>query len=149
MLGEKIRLLRENKKMGLNETAKLAGISGSYLSTIENGIKKNPSMKTLSKIASALEVSVDEFFKDEETKNTMEDDYKLTLSIKEQEKLDTQAEEMLADLRISLSQNKEQLGEKDYEMIGATVRTLLEQMTKNNKEKYTPKKYKKNNKGNE
>lgn len=149
MLGEKIRLLRENKKMGLNETANLAGISGSYLSTIENGIKKNPSMKTLSKIASALEVSVDEFFKDEETKDTMEDDYKLTLSIKEQEKLGTQAEEMLADLRISLSQNKEQLGEKDYEMIGATVRTLLEQMTKNNKEKYTPKKYKKNNKGNE
>lgn len=149
MLGEKIRLLRENKKMGLNETANLAGISGSYLSTIENGIKKNPSMKTLSKIASALEVSVDEFFKDEETKNTVEDDYKLTLSIKEQEKLDTQAEEMLADLRISLSQNKEQLSDKDYEMIGATVRTLLEQMTKNNKEKYTPKKYKKNNKGNE
>ena len=149
MLGEKIRLLRENKKMGLNETANLAGISGSYLSTIENGIKKNPSMKTLSKIASALQVSVDEFFKDEETKDTMEDDYKLTLSIKEQEKLDTQAEEMLADLRISLSQNKEQLGEKDYEMIGATVRTLLEQMTKNNKEKYTPKKFKTNNKGNE
>ncbi len=149
MLGHRIKFIRENKKMGLNETAELAGISGSYLSNIENGIKKNPSMKTLSKIASALEVLVDDFFRGEELNNNAEDDYKPTLSIKEQEKLDMQAEGMLAELRISLSQNKGQLSENDYEMIGATVRTLLEQMTKNNKEKYTPKIYKKKNKGNE
>jgi hypothetical protein len=55
---------------------------------------------------------------------------------------------MLAGLRASLSQNKGQLTEADYEMLGATVRTLLEQMTKNNKEKYTPNKFKKNNSGN-
>lgn len=143
LLGDRIKFIREGKKMGLNETAELAGISGSYLSNIENGIKKNPSMKTLSKIASALEVSVDDFFKGEETISA-EGDYKPTLSIKEQEMLDAQAEDMLADLRMSLSQNKGQLSEKDYEMIGATVRTLLEQMTKNNKEKYTPNIYKKN-----
>jgi transcriptional regulator with XRE-family HTH domain len=136
--------IREDKKMGLNETAGLAGISGSYLSNIENRIKKNPSMKTLSKIAAALGVSVDDFFRGEETHTTAEEDYKPTLSVREQEKLDAQAEEMLADLRISLSQNKGQLSENDYEMIGATVRTLLEQMTKNSKEKYTPKIFKNN-----
>jgi transcriptional regulator with XRE-family HTH domain len=143
LLGDRIKFIREDKKMGLNETAGLAGISGSYLSNIENGIKKNPSMKTLSKIAAALGVSVDDFFRGEKTHVT-EEDYKPALSVREQEKLDAQAEEMLADLRISLSQNKGQLSENDYDIIGATVRTLLEQMTKNNKEKYTPKIYKNN-----
>lgn len=65
MLGDRIKQIRENRKMGLNETAELAGISGSYLSTIENSIKKNPSMKTLEKIASALGVTVDELIKSE------------------------------------------------------------------------------------
>lgn len=147
MLGDKIKLIRENKKMGLNETAELAGISGSYLSNIENGIKKNPSMKTLSKIASALKVSVDDFFRGEELNNNSDADYKPTLSVKEHEEIDNQAEDFIADLRVSLLQKKGQLTEEHYEMIGATVKTLLEQMTKNNKEKYTPKIYRKDNKG--
>lgn len=142
MLGDRIRSIREDKKMGLNETADLAGISGSYLSNIENGIKKNPSMKTLSNIASALGVSVDDFFKDEAV-------YKPTLSVKEQEKLDAQAEEMMTNLRGSLSQNKGQLSEEDYAMLGVTIRAMLEQMTKKNKEKYTSDKNKKNNMGND
>lgn len=146
LLGDKIKYIRENKKMGLNETAELAGISGSYLSNIENGIKKNPSMKTLSKIASALEVSVDDFFKGEELNNNSEDEYKPTLSAKEHKKIDDQAEDMLDELRASLSQNKGNLSDNDYEIISATIKTMLEQMTKNNKEKYTPKKYRKDNK---
>jgi transcriptional regulator with XRE-family HTH domain len=157
VLGDRIKLIREDKKMGLNETAELAGISGSYLSTIENGIKKNPSMKTLSKIAAALEVSVDEFFKDgqietnkeeEQMKNDKESDFKPTLSVKEQEKLDAEAEKMLAELRISFSQNKGHLKDADYEMLSVTVKALLEQMTKNNKQKYTPNIYKKSKNGN-
>lgn len=142
MLGDKIRFIREVKKMGLNETAELAGISGSYLSNIENGKKENPSMKTLSQIASALGVSVDDFFRGEEVNRNEEGGYEPALSIKEQEKLDAEAEEMLTDLRISLSQNNGYLSKSDYETIGATVRTLLEQMTKSNKERYTPKIYK-------
>lgn len=66
MLGNRIKKIREIQNLGLNETAKLAGISGSYLSNIEKGIKTNPSMEALNKIADALGVSVDEFFKENE-----------------------------------------------------------------------------------
>ncbi|WP_338630605.1 helix-turn-helix transcriptional regulator [Clostridium baratii] len=60
MLGENIKKIRINKKLGLNKTAEKAGISGSYLSDIENGKKENPSINTLTKIADALEVPLDQ-----------------------------------------------------------------------------------------
>lgn len=65
MLGDNIKSIREEKKLGLNETAKLAGISPSYLSDIEKGNKTNPSMEVLQRIADALDVSIKEFFKSE------------------------------------------------------------------------------------
>ena len=55
MLGENIKKIRLNKKLGLNKTAEKAEISGSYLSDIENGKKENPTIATLTKIADALE----------------------------------------------------------------------------------------------
>ncbi|MBS5824637.1 MAG: helix-turn-helix domain-containing protein [Clostridium argentinense] len=60
MLGENIKRIRENKKLGLNETARKAGISGSYLSDIEKGKKQNPSMDTLKSISKALDTTIDE-----------------------------------------------------------------------------------------
>lgn len=65
MLGDNIKSIREEKKLGLNETARLAGISPSYLSDIEKGNKTNPSMEVLQRIADALDVSIKEFFKSE------------------------------------------------------------------------------------
>jgi len=65
VLGDNIKSIREEKKLGLNETAKLAGISPSYLSDIEKGNKTNPSMEVLQRIADALDVSIKEFFKSE------------------------------------------------------------------------------------
>ena len=50
-----IRAWREYKNMRINELAKKIGISGSYLSQIENG-KRNPTIKTLKNIASALDI---------------------------------------------------------------------------------------------
>lgn len=59
MLSENIKKIRINKGLGLNQTARKAGISGSYLSDIENGKKENPTVTTLTKIADALEVPLD------------------------------------------------------------------------------------------
>lgn len=53
--GEKIRQLREERDCSLAEFAAKAGISVSYLSEIERGAKK-PSLKTIDKIAMALNV---------------------------------------------------------------------------------------------
>ncbi len=50
-----IRAWREYKNIRINELAKKIGISGSYLSQIENG-KRNPTIKTLKAIASALDI---------------------------------------------------------------------------------------------
>ena len=50
-----IRAWREYKNMRINDLAKRVGISGSFLSQIENG-KRNPTIETLKSIASALEI---------------------------------------------------------------------------------------------
>ena len=150
MLGDNIRKIRKARKVSINNLSKISGVSLGYLSDIENNKGTNPTKETLEKLAAALEVTVDEFFKEDLDLIKPENSFAGSggLSVKEQEKLDVEAEGMLANLRASLSQNKGQLTDADYEMLGATVRTLLEQMTKNNKEKYTPKKYRKDNQGN-
>ena len=145
--GQKIKNIRLSKKLGLNETARKAGISGSYLSNIEKGIKTNPSTDTLQKIADVLEVSVNEFF-DDDTENKSDNkgtEFNPKLSVKEQEKLDKQAEELINELTISLSQNKDHLTDKDYDVLLASMKGALQAMTIRNKKKYTPKKYRNKN----
>lgn len=56
ILGEKIRNLREERNYTLSDLSDKAGLSISYLSEIERGAKR-PSIKTIDKIANALNVS--------------------------------------------------------------------------------------------
>jgi len=65
MLGDNIRKIREAKQMGLNELAKKADVSSSYLSSLERGVKNNPSIDMLEKIAKPLEISVNQLFDNE------------------------------------------------------------------------------------
>jgi transcriptional regulator with XRE-family HTH domain len=60
-IGEKLRAVRQERKMSLRELADKAEISASMLSQIETG-KVFPSVRSLYGIASALNVSVDYFF---------------------------------------------------------------------------------------
>lgn len=53
-----IRAWRKYKNIKMNQLAKKVGISGAYLSQIENG-KRNPTIETLKAIASALEVELE------------------------------------------------------------------------------------------
>lgn len=73
MLGNRIKEIRELKGFGLNETARIADISGSYLSSIENNKRDNPSMDILKAIASALNTSVEDLFKEAPFKYTDKD----------------------------------------------------------------------------
>lgn len=59
MIGIKVKYLRTKKGYSLNELADLAGVSKSYLSYIERGIQKNPSLQILSRLAETLDTSVD------------------------------------------------------------------------------------------
>ena len=54
MIGGKIRKLRLRKGYSLTELAKYAGVSKSYLSTIERELQTDPSHHFLSKIAPSL-----------------------------------------------------------------------------------------------
>jgi len=60
MLAKTIKELRKKHKISQEELAKKAGITYSTLIKIESGVNDNPTMKTMKRIADALDVSLDE-----------------------------------------------------------------------------------------
>ncbi|UQZ33677.1 transcriptional regulator [Paenibacillus sp. PK3_47] len=58
--GEFLKQLRERNGLTINQLAALAGISGSQISRIENGVRGVPKPATLRKIAEATDVSYEE-----------------------------------------------------------------------------------------
>src|SRR5262245_53077304 len=67
-IGEKLRTVRQERKMSLRDLADKAEISASMLSQIETG-KVFPSVRSLYGIASALSVSIDYFFPEQVSNN--------------------------------------------------------------------------------
>jgi transcriptional regulator with XRE-family HTH domain len=63
-LGDKIRKLRQEKRLTLQELADLTGLSKPLLSQIEND-QVTPPLATLLKIAKGLRVGIHFFFEDE------------------------------------------------------------------------------------
>ena len=59
-LSTMIRRLREAKRMTQEELAKKAGVTQGYIGHLERGLKKNPSLPTLKKLARALGVPLTE-----------------------------------------------------------------------------------------
>jgi transcriptional regulator with XRE-family HTH domain len=64
MLAENIRRLRKKKGLTQEKLARLADISNNTLIKIEQGIAKEPTITTVTKIASVLGVSIDELVKE-------------------------------------------------------------------------------------
>ncbi|WP_438335200.1 helix-turn-helix domain-containing protein [Clostridium cochlearium] len=62
----------ENKMWSAYKLWKVSGVSQSVISDIINGKVKNPTVKTLSKLADALGVSVNEFFDEEDNESIKE-----------------------------------------------------------------------------
>ncbi|OZU88812.1 transcriptional regulator [Virgibacillus indicus] len=65
MIGEKIKNLRQDKKMSLSELAERAGVAKSYLSSIERNLQTNPSIQFIEKISKVLNVSVNDLIQDD------------------------------------------------------------------------------------
>lgn len=59
MLGKKIRQLRKLKGFTTSKLAEASGVNPSYISMIEKGKRKNPTLTIINNIASVLEVPVD------------------------------------------------------------------------------------------
>jgi len=61
-LGENLKKIRTHKNVTQVEIAKILGVDRSFVSNIENG-KNNPTLSTITNLAKALKVPVDELFK--------------------------------------------------------------------------------------
>ncbi len=59
MLSENIKRFRKKNRLSQDKLAKLADVTLTTLVKIESGANDNPTIKTLKKIADALEVTVD------------------------------------------------------------------------------------------
>ncbi|MGP4105594.1 helix-turn-helix domain-containing protein [Virgibacillus sp. L01] len=70
MIGEKIKQLRQEKKMSISELADKAGVAKSYLSSIERSLQTNPSIQFIEKISSVLGVPVNELILEDKWKET-------------------------------------------------------------------------------
>ncbi|USK80225.1 helix-turn-helix domain-containing protein [Peribacillus frigoritolerans] len=75
MIGERVKKLREEKKMSMTELADKAGVAKSYLSSLERNLQTNPSIQFLEKISSVLNIPVDALLYDAPNKDTLDNDW--------------------------------------------------------------------------
>ena len=61
-LGENMKRIRTEKQMSQGDICRKLGVDRSYISNVENG-NKNPTLSTITRLAKALGVSVDELLK--------------------------------------------------------------------------------------
>ena len=62
-IAQNLKKLRAKKGLSLEKIARLADLSLKTIVKVENGVNTNPTIDTLTKIAKALEVGVDELIK--------------------------------------------------------------------------------------
>ena len=58
-IADNLKKLRAKKGLSLEKIARLADLSLNTIVKVENGVNQNPTIDTLTKIAKALEVGVD------------------------------------------------------------------------------------------
>ncbi|WP_306982226.1 helix-turn-helix domain-containing protein [Alkalicoccobacillus murimartini] len=63
MDGKRIRSLRKERGMTLNQLSEYSGVSKSYISYVERGLQKNPSIEILSKLSKAMDITFIELIK--------------------------------------------------------------------------------------
>ncbi|MFE8697323.1 helix-turn-helix domain-containing protein [Cytobacillus sp. FJAT-53684] len=75
MIGERVKILRKEKKMSLSELAEQAGVAKSYLSSLERNLQTNPSIQFLEKIAAVLNVPVDHLIHEQPNKDDLDSEW--------------------------------------------------------------------------
>jgi len=63
MINQNIKRLRKKRGFSQDKLCKMADLTHTTLAKIESGVNTNPTIKTLQKIAKALEVSLNELVK--------------------------------------------------------------------------------------
>ena len=62
-IADNLKKLRKKKGYSLEKVARLADLSLNTVVKVENGVNKNPTIETLTKLAEALGVGVDDLIK--------------------------------------------------------------------------------------
>ena len=62
-ISDNLKKLRAKKGYSLEKVARLADLSLNTVVKIENGINKNPTFETITKLAKALDVPIDDLIK--------------------------------------------------------------------------------------
>ena len=138
-IGERIKILRKERKLTQVELAKKSNISRSYLTDIENN-RYNPSVETLKAIANSLEVKLSDILSDEVEQNN-------SLNDRDKKSITNDLKKLMDDFKSGTDgtayYNGQELDNDDLDLIESAMKIALEQIKIKNKEKYTPKKYKK------
>ncbi|MBC5624741.1 helix-turn-helix transcriptional regulator [Clostridium sp. NSJ-49] len=138
-IGGKIKDLRKERKLTQVELAKKSNISRSYLTDIEND-RYNPSIETLKAIANSLEVTLSDILSDKVAEDN-------SLNYRDKKSITKDLKKLMDDFRAGTDgtayYNGQELDNDDLDLIESAMKIALEQIKIKNKEKYTPKKYKK------
>ena len=62
-IADNLKKLRAKKGLSLEKIARLADLSLNTIVKVENGVNQNPTIETLTRIAKALKVGVDDLIK--------------------------------------------------------------------------------------
>ena len=62
-IAKNLKKIRQDKAISQDRLSKLADLSLNTVVTVESGVNPNPTIETLTKIAKALEVGVDDLLK--------------------------------------------------------------------------------------
>lgn len=112
---EKLKDIMVAKKFDVKNLAEKSGVGVTTIYEILNGKKKNPKSETLSKLAYAMEIYLDDFFCDDNLpidnnldKNIYDNKLKKHEKMSEKEKIETEYKELLSKIS-KLDDSKKQL----------------------------------------
>ncbi|WP_142414423.1 helix-turn-helix domain-containing protein [Hathewaya massiliensis] len=129
-IGENIKTLRKANKMSIRDLVEISGVGKSTISDIEND-KVSPTAATLQKIATALNVSVNDLFDDKKCNVKIPERYSNKKEIAQYNEFIKDAGEFFMD---------DSVAEEDKEKIFRDITELFWKSKEINKNKYTKKK---------
>ena len=136
LIGKKLKAYRQKAGMTQKEVAEKANISRSHYASLESD-KYNPSLETLSNIANVLNIDT----------TLLLDKNESSLNDKDKKSIEKDLKKIMDDFRDGESGpvyfDGVELDDDDMDKLEIAMRTALEIAKVKNKEKYTPKKYKK------
>ncbi len=139
----RIKDLRAEKSVSQNELAKALGLTQQAISAYENGLRE-PDLETLQKIADFFDVSIDYLLGKSDIRNP-EKIVQDKLTEKDKKDIAKDLEKMMNDLEHAdgLMFYNEPIDDEDRELLKQALEFGLRMAKIKNKEKYTPKKYRK------